>query len=147
VRRLSWAQQLTRTHTALTPALVLTLCSPYACVPSLPPEELGGLLCPPLSVPPACSASERSTGVMRSPVAADSCPVSVHWMFSSHFLPLLKLLERSGAAGTSSQTHAGKAGRSCRTRLLPARAMPPSPGSRGQSWCQRSPFRLLRTGR
>lgn len=75
---------------------------------------------------------------MRSSVTSVFCPVSVHWMFSSRFLLLLKLLEQTRAAqpdiwGTSSQTHVGKPGRSCRTQPLPARAraMPPSPGSQG----------------
>lgn len=62
-------------------------------------------------------------------------------MSSFRFLPVLKLLQQTRAAsqscqpepgiwGTSSQTHVGKPGRSCRAQPLPARAgvMPPSPG-------------------
>ncbi|PKK27408.1 KIAA0040 ortholog [Columba livia] len=95
VRRLSQAQQLKGPHTALTPALVLTLCSP--CLPS---EELGissaphSPPCQALSLP-ACSASERCTRVIQSPITSGFCPMSVHWIFSSHFLPVLKLLEQT----------------------------------------------------
>lgn len=89
------AQQLKGPHTALTPALVLTLCSP--CLPS---DELG-ISSAPHSPPcqalflPACSASERCTCMIQSPITSGFCPVSVHWMFSSHFLPVLKLLEQT----------------------------------------------------
>lgn len=85
-------------------------------MPSLPPEELRVSSFPrslprqALS-PPACSASEGCTRVTRSPVTSGFCPASVHWMFSSHFLPLLKLLEQSGAA-SQSQTSGGQAAKS-----------------------------------